>query len=250
VAEFHPEKIVYVTDERQQLHFRQVFAICRRLGYTVGLDHVWFGLMRMPDATISTREGNAIRLDALLDEAERRALAIVKESAPQMPEAQQREVARAVGIGAVKYADLSTHPRSLVTFTWEKAMALEGNSGPYLQYAYARIASVRDKYAERVPGGDPERWPVRLGQPVERALALRIAQFPETVVRAAAAYKPSLLAEYLYNLAGVYNTFYQNVPFLQAEEGVRESRVRLCGITAAVLKTGLDLLGIETPTRI
>jgi arginyl-tRNA synthetase len=250
VAEYGPERIVYVTDERQQLHFRQVFAICRRLGYTVGLDHVWFGLMRLPDATFSTREGNVIPLESLLDEAERRALALVRESSPQMPEAQQREVARAVGVGAVKYADLSQNPQGLVTFTWDKALALDGNSGPYLQYACARISSVRDKYAERFPGRDPEAEPLRLSEPVERDIALRIARFPETVVAAALGYRPNQLADYLFSLAQVYSTFYQNVPFLKAEEGVRESRVRLCGMVARVLRRGLDLLGLETPARI
>ena len=142
VAEFAPEKIVYVTDERQQLHFRQFFCICRKLGLTVGLEHVWFGLMRLPEGTFSTRQGNTIKLERLLDEAESRALAIVQSSSPAMDPAQQKEVARAVGIGAVKYADLSQNPQTAITFSWDKALALDGNSGPYLQYAYARIASL------------------------------------------------------------------------------------------------------------
>jgi arginyl-tRNA synthetase len=211
---------------------------------------VWFGLMRLPAGTFSTREGNIIRLERLLDEAEARARAIVQETSPDMPEARQREVARAVGIGAVKYADLSQNPQTLVTFTWEKALALDGNSAPYLQYAHARINSVLDKYRERFPSGDLSRFPVRIEQPIERSLAIGIARFPEAVIRAAEAYKPSVLADYLYNLAGTYSTFYQNVPFLPAPEGVRESRVRLCRMTARILKTGLNLLGIEAPERI
>jgi arginyl-tRNA synthetase len=250
VTEFKPDKIVYVTDERQQLHFRQIFAIGRRLGYTVQLDHVWFGLMRMPEGTIKTREGNAIRLDALLADAERRALDVIKQSSPEMPAAQQERVARAVGIGAVKYVDLSTNVQSLITFTWEKALALDGNSGPYLQYAHARIASVQDKYAERFPDKDPQAFPIQFTDPIERTLALRMLRFPETVVAAAHTYKPSMLTDYLYDLSQVYSTFYQNVPFLKADEGVRESRVRLCGLVARVLKTGLTLLGIEAPERI
>lgn len=250
VEEFKPDKIIYVTDERQQLHFRQVFAVARRLGITVRLDHVWFGLMRLPEGTFSTREGNVIKLERLLDEAESRAVAIVKETSPEMPEVRQREVARAVGIGAVKYADLSQNPQTLVTFTWEKALALDGNSAPYLQYACARIASVQDKYRERFPGGQPEAAPIRLEEPIERTLALRLARFPDTVIRATESYRPSMLADYLYDLAQAYSTFYQNVPFLQAPEGVRESRVRLCGTVASVLRKGLDLLGIEAPERI
>jgi arginyl-tRNA synthetase len=250
VADFKPDKIVYVTDERQQLHFRQIFAICRRLGYTVQLDHVWFGLMRLPEGTFSTREGNVIRLDQLMEEAEARALKVVRETSPEMPPAQQERVAKAVGIGAVKYIDLSTSPQSLVTFTWEKALALDGNSGPYLQYAHARIASVQDKYAERFPGKSPDSFPIRFTDPIERTLALLVLRFPEVVVAAAHSYKPNMLTDYLYDLSQVYSTFYQNVPFLKADEGVRESRVRLCGIVARVLKTGLTLLGIEAPERI
>ena len=250
VEEFGPDKIIYVTDERQQLHFRQFFAVSRRLGCDTDLVHVWFGLMRLPEGVFSTRQGNVIKLEQLLDEAERRALGIVRQSSPDMPEAQQLEVARAVGIGAVKYADLSQNPQTTVTFTWEKAMALDGNSGPYLQYAYARIASVRGKYTERFPGEDPDAFPLAFSEPLERTLALKLVRFPDVVTQATQAYKPNQLADYLYDLAQTYSSFYQNVPFLKADEGVRESRVRLCGFVATVLRRGLDLLGIDTPERI
>ncbi len=250
VAEFNPERIVYVTDERQQLHFKQIFAICRRLGYKTALDHVWFGLMRLPEGTFSTREGNVIKLERLLDEAEARAVSIVKTTSTEMGEEQQKEVARAVGIGAVKYADLSQNPQTTVTFTWEKAMALDGNSGPYLQYTYARISSVVDKYAEKYPGNSLEEFPVVISDPTERVLAIKLTRFPETIIRAAESFKPSVLADYLYDLSQSYNAFYQNVPFLKAPDGVRESRVRLCKAVARVLRKGLELLGIETPERI
>ena len=250
VSEFKPDKIVYVTDERQQLHFKQVFAVARKLGYVTRLDHVWFGLMRLPEGTFSTRQGNVIKLEKYLDEAEARALKIVQETSPDMPEDRRREVARAAGIGGVKYADLSQNPQSLVTFTWEKALALDGNSAPYLQYAYARIASVKDKYRDQFPQSDLAAYPIVVGEPIERTLAVLILQFPEIVVRAAESYKPSVLADYLYNLSSAYSTFYQNVPFLKAPEGVRESRVNLCAVVAAILRRGLDLLGIETPDRI
>lgn len=250
IEEFQPDTIIYVTDERQQLHFKQFFTIAEKLGWQTELVHVWFGLMRLPEATFSTRQGNVIRLERLLDEAESRALGIVKQSSPDMPEAQQLEVARAVGIGAIKYADLSQNPQSLVTFTWDKAMAMDGNSAPYLQYAYARIASVRDKYSERFPGQDPRRFPLRLKDEAELRLAKRLLRFPSIVLRATQLYRPSILADYLYDLAQTYSSFYQNLPFLKAEEGVRESRIRLCGLTARTLRTGLELLGIETPDRI
>lgn len=250
VQEFNPDKIIYVTDERQQLHFKQVFAVARKLGCSTRLEHVWFGLMRLPEGTFSTRQGNVIKLEKYLDEAESRALAVVKETSPAMPEERQKEVARAAGIGAVKYADLSQNPQSLVTFTWEKALALDGNSAPYLQYAYARIASVQDKYRDQFPGIDLSRFPIVIGEPIERTLAVLILQFPEVVVRAAESYKPSTLADYLYGLSSAYSTFYQNVPFLKAPEGVRESRVNLCAVVARILRQGLSLLGIETPDRI
>ncbi len=250
MEEYNPVAIIYVTDERQQLHFNQFFAVARKLGWDANLVHVWFGLMRLPEGTFSTREGNVIRLERLLDEAETRALALVKEASPDMPDAQQQEVARAVGIGAIKYADLSQNPQSLITFTWDKALAMDGNSAPYLQYAYARISSVQDKYSERFPDGDPAQWPIRLDEIVERRLALRLVRFPSVVLRAAELYRPNILADYLYDLAQTYSSFYQNVPFLKAEEGVRESRVRLCGLVARTLRQGLDLLGIETPDRI
>lgn len=250
IAEYAPETMVYVTDERQQLHFRQCFAIARKMGWATNLVHVWFGLMRLPEGTFSTREGNVIKLERLLDEAETRALALVKEASPEMPENQQRDVARAVGIGAIKYADLSQNPQSLITFTWDKALAMDGNSAPYLQYAYARIASVLDKYRARFPDETLEKTPIRLTEAVERRLALRLIRFPDVVVRATALYRPSMLADYLYELAQTYSSFYQNVPFLKAESGVRESRIRLCGLVAQTLRQGLELLGIETPDRI
>jgi arginyl-tRNA synthetase len=250
VEEFAPEAIIYVTDQRQQTHFRQVFAIARRLGVRTRLVHVWFGLMRLPEGTFSTREGNVIKLHRLLDEAESRALQIVRQSSPDMPEETQREVARAVGLGAVKYADLSQNPQSLVTFTWDKALALDGNSAPYLQYAYARIASVRDKYAERFPGQDPDLAPIRLEDPREEDLAVRLVRFPDVVIRACHQYRPNVLADSLYDLCQSYSRFYQNVPFLKAPEGIRESRVRLCGLVANTLRQGLGLLGIEAPDRI
>ena len=250
VEEFHPAKIIYVTDERQQLHFRQFFSISRKLGCPAELVHVWFGLMRLPEGTFSTRQGNVIKLELMLDEAESRALAMVSESSPSMPVEQQVEVARAVGLGAVKYADLSQNPQSLVTFTWDKALALNGNSAPYLQYAHARIRSVLDKYAAEFPGRALGEWPLKLGLDIERKLALRLAQFGEAVVAAVRNYRPNYLADYLYEVSQIYSNFYQNVPFMKAPEGDRESRLRLCSAVARVLAKGLELLGIEAPERI
>ncbi|MEI6218772.1 MAG: arginine--tRNA ligase, partial [bacterium] len=238
VEEFNPTNILYLTDERQQLHFKQLFAIARKLGFTVKLQHAWFGLMRLPDAVISTRKGSVIKLEKLLDDAEERALAVVKEQSPDIDEERGKALARAVGLGAVKYADLSQNPQSEVVFTWDKALALNGNSAPYLQYAFARISSVRDKYRERFPGMDPEAYPIRLIDPIEKGLAVRVVRFPEAMIRAVENCRPNILCDYLYDLSQAYSSYYQNVPFLKAEEGVRESRVRLCGTVAQILRKG------------
>lgn len=250
VEEFDPERIIYVTDERQQLHFKQFFSISKKMGMDANLVHVWFGLMRLPEATFSTREGNVIKLAALLDEAEARALEMVKSSSPEMSEEQQKDLAKAIGIGAIKYTDLSQNPQSLVTFTWEKALNMEGNSAPYLQYAYARISSVHDKYKAQFPATDLSGCSINIEQNIERRLAIKLSRFPAAVQAAAENYRPNIMADYLYDLAQIYSSFYQNVPFLKAEEDARESRIRLCRHTATVLKQGLDLLGIETRERI
>jgi len=250
IHEFAPKRILYVTDDRQNLHFRQLFAVARRLGITVELTHIGFGLMSYEGRPISTREGNVIKLEHMLDEAESRALNLVQQSSPEMPVEKQKQVARAVGLGAVKYADLCQNPQSAVMFTWEKALSMDGNSAPYLQYACARMASVRDKYRERFPDGKLEDHPFQISDPLERLLAVRILKFPDTLKRAANQYRPNLLADYLFDLAQLYSRFYQNVPFLKADEGIRESRVRLCGLINRTLRTGLKLLGIDTPDRI
>jgi arginyl-tRNA synthetase len=250
IEEFNPERIIYVTDERQQLHFKQFFTISKKMGLDANLVHVWFGLMRLPEATFSTREGNVIKLAALLDEAEARALEMVRSSSPEMPEAQQKDLAKAIGIGAIKYTDLSQNPQSLVTFTWEKALNMEGNSAPYLQYAYARISSVHDKYKALFPGKELSDCSINIEHEIERRLAVKLARFPAAVQGAAENHRPNIMADYLYDLAQIYSSFYQNVPFLKAEEKTRESRIRLCRYTAKVLKQGLDLLGIETRERI
>jgi len=250
VEEFAPSTILYVTDERQQRHFQQFFHVAHKLGAEVHLEHVWFGLMRLPEATFSTREGNVIKLEALLDEAEKRALEMVEASSPEMDKEAQKAVAKAVGIGSIKYADLSQNPQSLVTFTWEKAMALDGNSAPYLQYAHARIRSVLDKHAAQFPEEKPAEACFNLAEPIERELGLKVARFSEAVLVATRTYRPNLLADYLFDLAQTYSTYHQSIPFLKAESGVRESRMHLIGLVATTLKSGLKLLGIDTPNRI
>ena len=240
VADYNPERIIYVTDDRQQLHFKQFFSISAKMGYTVKLVHVPFGLMSFQGKAISTREGNLIRLEELLSEAKRRAFEIVKDRGGD------EALAEAIGYGAVKYADLSHDPGTAIDFNWDKALALEGNSGPYLQYAYARVSSLMDKAAEMAVA----KGEFSIETPSEKRLALQLLEFPGAVVRAAEAYKPSILADYLFQTAQLYSSFYQNSPILKSEDCVRSSRLRLCAAFGKVLSKGLDLLGIATPSRI
>ena len=241
VEEYSPERIIYVTDARQQLHFKQWFSIAAKMGYSgVKLVHVPFGLMSFQGKAISTREGNLIKLDELLAEAKRRAYDIVKDRGGD------EKLAEQIGYGAVKYTDLSHDPITDIDFSWDKALALEGNSGPYLQYAYARVCSLLDK------AGNPDLSGAAFScsEPVERQLALQLLQFGPTVLRAAESYKPSVLADYLFQTAQLYSSFYQRSPILKSEPAVRDARLRLCALFGTVLSTGLRLLGIETPSRI
>ena len=241
VEEYSPERIIYVTDARQQLHFKQWFSIAAKMGYSgVKLVHVPFGLMSFQGKAISTREGNLIKLDELLAEAKRRAYDIVKDRGGD------EKLAEQIGYGAVKYTDLSHDPITDIDFSWDKALALEGNSGPYLQYAYARVCSLLDK------AGNPDLSGAAFTcfEPVEKQLALQLLQFGPTVLRAAESYKPSVLADYLFQTAQLYSSFYQRSPILKSEPAVRDARLRLCALFGTVLSTGLRLLGIDTPSRI
>ena len=260
VEEYDPERIIYVTDARQQLHFRQWFSIAAKMGYTTKLVHVPFGLMSFQGKAISTREGNLIKLDELLAEAVKRSLAIVMSRrgtdgasggpAP-LPTEDDVKLAEAIGYGAVKYSDLSHDPITDIDFSWDKALALEGNSGPYLQYAYARVCSLVEK-AGGTDGASPLPKDVgfAVSTPAEKRLALQLLEFPGAVVRAAEAYKPSVLADYLFQTAQLYSTFYQSSPILKSEPEVRAARLRLCVLFGKVLSTGLGLLGIDTPRHI
>ena len=246
VKEYDPERIIYVTDARQQLHFKQWFNIAGKMGYTTKLVHVPFGLMSYQGKAISTREGNLIKLDELLAEAKRRSLEIVESRQdPAADKSGNEKLAEQIGYGAVKYSDLSHDPMTDIDFSWDKALALEGNSGPYLQYAYARVCSLLEKAGdEDVASG------FAVATAPEKRLALQLLEFPGAVVRAAEAYKPSVLADYLFQTAQLYSSFYQNSPILKSEAAVRKARLRLCALFGDVLKTGLNLLGIETPRHI
>ncbi len=245
---YNINKLVYVTDERQQDHFRQFFKITDMLGWEVEKDHVWFGIMRFAEGIFSTRKGNVIRLEQLLDEGKKRALAVVEEKNPGLSAEEKENIAEVVGVGAIKYADLSQNRQSAVIFEWDKILSFEGNTAPYLQYSYARIQSILRKGEEngKVVREDAA---VNLGEKAEKALALFLTQLPNVAIKASETYKPNLLTDYLFELAKKFNTFYNSCPILNQEDEVLYSRLLLAERTAKVLKEGLDLLGIKTVDR-
>ena len=249
VETWKPGEIIYVTDSRQKLHFEQLFTTARRWGYAnLKLAHVTFGSVLGEDnKPIKTRSGEPIRLEELLDEAERRAQAIVDAQNADLSEATRHEIARVVGIGAVKYADLSQNRVNDYVFSWSKMLAMQGNTAPYLQYAYVRIRSIFRKGAETDRGAlSVKRECVALADAAEFDLAKFILRFPEAIELATEDYRPNFICSYLYELAGKFSVFYERCPVLKADEPARSSRLILCQLTAEVLRRGLDLLGIQT----
>jgi len=245
LREWHPGEIIYVTDGRQQLHFQQIFAAFRRWHpeAEVKLAHVWFGSILGEDGKpFRTRSGETVRLSDFLDEAEERAFKVVSEKSPDLPEPQRREIARVVGIGAVKYADLLPNRQTDYVFNWDKLLALDGNTAPYLLYACARIRSIFRRAAETDAAAS---GPVELEAPEELALARHLLNFGLTLEAVAEEYRPNFLCNYLYDLAGRFTGFYENCPVLKADAAKRASRLALCDLTVRVLAQGLEVLGIE-----
>ncbi|HXG49582.1 MAG TPA: arginine--tRNA ligase [Methylomirabilota bacterium] len=245
---WQPDEIVYVTDGRQQAHFQQLFAIFRRWQpeRQVRLAHVWFGMVLGEDGRpFKTRSGENIKLSALLDEAEERAFRIVTEKNPDLPEAARREVARVVGIGAVKYADLLPNRQSDYVFSWDKMLALNGNTAPYILYAYARIRSIFRKLEPPALAAGPA-GPFTLSRPEEFTLGKHLLHFGLVLEAVAEEYRPNYLCNYLYELAGHFARFFETCPVLKAEGAERTSRLALCDLTARVLRQGLEALGIQT----
>lgn len=244
----HADRVIYVTDHRQADHFKQVFWTARTAGWVperTSLEHVGFGMVLGADRKpFKTRDGGTVKLRALLEEAANRAF---EASNPELPEAQRRDIARVAGVGAVKYADLSHNVTSDYVFDWDTMLALEGNTAPYMLYAYARIRSIGRK-----AGVNFDALPtvsLVLEHPAEIALAKELLQFSGVLKMVAAELKPHYLTDYLYGLSRAFSTFYdreRGVRVIDAEpEGVRLSRLRLCDLTARTLKLGLHLLGIE-----
>ncbi|WP_369960185.1 arginine--tRNA ligase [Pseudomonas benzenivorans] len=245
------DRALYFVDQRQALHFQMAFEVARRAGFVhaaMQLEHMGFGTMNGADGRpFKTRDGGTVKLIDLLDEAEQRAYALVKAKNPELDESELRQIARAVGIGAVKYADLSKHRTSDYSFNFEQMLSFEGNTAPYLLYAYTRVASVFRKLGKAVTEIDGQ---ISLGAEQEQALAAKLAQFGEVLNSVADKGTPHLLCTYLYDLAGLFSSFYENCPILAAaDQATQQSRLRLAALTGRTLQQGLQLLGLETLER-
>lgn len=246
---FHADRAVYVVDVRQSQHFEQLFAVMRLLDVTMDLEHVGFGMMLGTDGKpLRTRDasGKTIPLVKLLDESVERAMAHMREEKLDIPEEELAETARVVGIGAIKYADLRQNRTSDYQFDWDKLISFKGNAGPYMQYAYARIASIFRKAERSFEGAG---GPILLAHPAETELARHLLAFPDVVHTAAETYQPHLIPDHLFQLAKAFSGFYEACPILKADGAERESRLALAGLTARQLRRGLGLLGIGVVER-
>lgn len=243
------KRIIYLVDQRQALHFQQVFEVARQANFVapdVQLEHLGFGTMNGADGKpFKTRTGGTVKLAELLDEAQERALTLVKEKNPDLPVDEQKTIGDTVGIAAVKYADLSKNRTSDYIFNFDDMLSFDGNTAPYLLYAYTRIASMLRKAGEHSLTA-----PIALVEPAERQLGEKLLQYPEVVQRVADKGMPHFLCQYLYELAGLFSSFYEQCPVLKAgDDAVMQSRLALSQLVALTLKQGLGLLGIETLER-
>lgn len=248
----HADRVLYYIDSRQHQHLMQAWTIVRKAGYVpdcVPLEHHMFGMMLGKDGKpFKTRAGGTVKLSDLLDEALERARRLVAEKNPDMPADELEKLANAVGIGAVKYADLSKNRTTDYIFDWDNMLAFEGNTAPYMQYAYTRVLSVFRK--ANIDESVLANAAVTITEDREAQLAARLLQFEETLTVVARDGTPHVMCAYLYDLAGLFSGFYEHCPILSAEsESVRNSRLKLAQLTAKTLKLGLDTLGIETVER-
>ncbi|NBW95720.1 MAG: arginine--tRNA ligase [Planctomycetia bacterium] len=252
-----PDRVLYVVDHRQSQHFEQVFEAARRWlpgAKSVSLVHVAFGTVLGDDGKpFKTRAGDTVGLEALLDEGVARAFAVVTaadaERGTGMPEAERRRIAEAVGIGAIKYADLAQNRTTDYVFSFDKMLELKGNTAAYMQYAVARVEGIFAKGGVDRGAVRRECGGMRLSDPRERALAMKLARFGEALEDVEADYRPNVLTSYLFDVAGAYSSFYDALPVLKAEGAERTARLALCDLTGQVLRRGLELLGIRVPER-
>jgi arginyl-tRNA synthetase len=254
MSTFHPDAILYVVDHRQSLHFEQLFAVARKWGYDgVQLEHVSFGTVLGEDGRpFRTRSGDVVGLSHLLDEAVRRAEEIVTANdeakpEPELSPEQRKQVAEAVGIGALKYADLAHNRTSDYVFSYDKMLAMKGNTAAYMQYSYARVRSIFTRGGVSLDALGVMDLALSTEHPAERALVLELLRFSEALDRAAADLRPNHLTSYLFDVATRFSEFFEQCPVLKAPtDPLRTSRLLLCEMTGRTLRKGLELLGIET----
>lgn len=255
VREWQADEIWYVVGAPQQLHFRQVFAAAKRRGVTTSMTHIAFGSILGPDGKMfKTRSGETVGLLEVIQEAVERAREAADAKEQGLSDAEKDDIARVIGAGAVKYAELSQNRLTDYKFSWDKMLSLQGNTAPYLLNAYVRTRSIFRKLemvgqASSLPDATTMVAPLSITDPAERLLAIKLAQFAETTHDVLLDHKPNLLANYLFELANTYHSFYEACPVLKSEGAVRNTRLTLCEATSRVLKTGLGLLGIETTER-
>ncbi len=254
INELKADAVWIVTGAPQLLHFKQIFEIARREGYKADFRHITHGSILGEDRKLmKTRSGENVPLRHLLDEACKRARKIIEEKNPDLSEADKIDIAQKIGIGAVKYADLSQYRMTDYVFSWDRMLSLQGNTAPYLQNAYVRIRSIFRKAGELAPKidkfilSDPAE--VGLAKRLCQFLAKRLCQFAEIVPKVLNDFRPNILANYLFELANSFHTFYEACPVLKSEEPARSSRLALCDLTGRVLQRGLDLLGIKVPEK-
>jgi arginyl-tRNA synthetase len=246
VKELGANAVWYVVGAPQSLHFKQIFAIARREGYTADFCHITFGSILGEDRKLmKTRSGENVALQDVLDEAIERAHKLVEGKNPDLGAEEKSAIARTIGIGAVKYADLSQYRMTDYIFSWDRMLSFQGNTAPYLQNAYVRIRSIFRKLDAAFSSPNE----LVLTGPAELNLGKRLAQFAETVPQVLNDFRPNLLANYLFELANAFHGFYEACPVLKAEEPARATRLALCELTARVLERGLGLLGIAVPEK-
>ena len=261
INELKADAIWYVVGAPQSLHFRQIFTIARREGYAANLRHIIFGSVLGDDRKLmKTRSGENVPLRELLEEACKRARKIIDEKNPDLSDKEKNDIAEKIGIGSVKYADLSQYRTTDYIFSWDRMLSLHGNTAPYLQNAYVRIRSIFRKAGESTVAGIADAGPgsptpattttsLTLTDPAELDLAKRLCQFGEIVPQVLNGFRPNILANYLFELANSFHAFYEACPVLKSEEPARGSRLALSDLTGRVLQRGLDLLGIKVPER-
>jgi arginyl-tRNA synthetase len=254
LKELHANRVIYVTDARQALHFKMLFAVVKMAGWAdegIQFEHVTFGTMLGADGKpFKTRTGGTVKLAELLDEAVERARAVVDGKNPELPEQQRQDIARTVGIGAVKYSDYSNNRDSDYIFSFDKMLAMDGNTAPYMQYAYARIRSIEKKNGRTFKEELTGICEISLSDPTEQALARQLAQYSQAILSAAADCRPNYLTSYLYELSQAFSRFYNACPVLQSEGQTRAARLVLCDVTARTIRHGMtELLGIDVPEQ-